>query len=148
MESVNAIYGTFACHASNIAGTGEKCSISIDGPPSALVADTDTTYLIFGGASVILLLFIIVGSIIVCRKLPIWYESKYHGGSGGHGGRPVASAASTTTGINRIPSEQMSNAETLQKTQSLTKNALQSSTASGMSSTQPSLQRRVLFSSS
>ena len=145
MESVNAIYGTFACHASNIAGTGEKCSISIDGPPSALVADTDTTYLIFGGASVILLLFIIVGSIIVCRKLPIWYESKYHGGgSGGHGGRPVASAASTTTGINRIPSEQMSNAETLQKTQSLTKNALQS-TASGMSSTQPSLQRRVLF---
>ena len=116
---------------------------------TALVADTDTTYLIFGGASVILLLFIIVGSIIVCRKLPIWYESKYHGGgSGGHGGRPLASAASTTTGINRIPSEQMSNAETLQKPQSLTKNALQSSTASGMSSTQPSLQRRVLFSSS
>ena len=68
MESVNAIYGTFACHASNIAGTGEKCSISIDGPPSALVADTDTTYLIFGGASVILLLLIIVGSIIVCRR--------------------------------------------------------------------------------
>ena len=144
MESVNAIYGTFACHASNIAGTGEKCSISIDGPPSALVADTDTTYLIFGGASVILLLFIIVGSIIVCRKLPIWYESKYHGGgSGGHGGRPVASAASTTTGINRIPSEQTSNTAGLPN-QNLTKNALQSS--SGMSPTPPSLHHSVLFS--
>ena len=68
LESVNAIYGTFACHASNIAGTGEKCSISIDGPPSALVADTDTTYLIFGGASVLLLLFIIITSIVVCRR--------------------------------------------------------------------------------
>ena len=74
LESVNAIYGTFACHASNIAGTGEKCSISIDGPPSALVADTDTTYLIFGGAAVFLVLCIIIVSILLCRK---WSVAKY-----------------------------------------------------------------------
>ena len=99
LESVNAIYGTFACHASNIAGTGEKCSISIDGPPSALVADTDTTYLIFGGASVVLLLFIIVGSIVVCRRHSV---SKYGaaplggvGGGGRHAAAPPAASAST-----------------------------------------------------
>ena len=91
LESVNAIYGTFACHVSNIAGTGDKCSISIDGPPSALVADTDTTYLIFGGASVILLLFIIVGSIVVCRRHSV---SKY-GSSGGGRNAPSAASAST-----------------------------------------------------
>ena len=103
MESVNAIYGTFACHASNIAGTGEKCSISIDGPPSALVADTDTTYLIFGGASVLLLLFIIVGSIVVCRRHSV---SKYGGaplggggggGAGRHAGHAAPPAASAST---------------------------------------------------
>ena len=68
LEAVNAIFGTFACQASNLAGVGEKCSISIDGPPSALVADTDTTYLIFGGGSVLLFIFIIVSAIILCRK--------------------------------------------------------------------------------
>ena len=110
-----AIFGTFACQASNIAGQklvslldnapnyvpswvlypkekryilgkkimelffeilglGEKCSISIDGPPSALVADTDTTYLIFGGAAVFLVLCIIIVSILLCRK---WSVAKY-----------------------------------------------------------------------
>ena len=83
LEAVNAIFGTFACQASNMAGLGEKCSISIDGPPSALVADTDTTYLIFGGAAVVLLLFIIVISIVLCRRHSV---SKYQ-----------------TDGINRVP---------------------------------------------
>ena len=82
LDAVNAIFGPFACQASNMAGLGEKCSISIDGPPSALVADTDTTYLIFGGAAVLLLLFIIVVSIVVCRRHSV---SKYE------------------TGINRVP---------------------------------------------
>ena len=84
LEAVNAIFGTFACQASNMAGVGEKCSISIDGPPSALVADTDTTYLIFGGMGVIVLLITIVTSIVLCRKLSV---SKYE------------------TGINRIPEQ-------------------------------------------
>ena len=57
-----------------ILGLGEKCSISIDGPPSALVADTDTTYLIFGGAAVFLVLCIIIVSILLCRK---WSVAKY-----------------------------------------------------------------------
>ena len=86
LEAVNAIFGTFACQASNMAGLGEKCSISIDGPPSALVADTDTTYLIFGGAAVTLLLTTIIVSIVLCRKHSV---SKYE------------------TGINRIPEEQL-----------------------------------------
>jgi hypothetical protein len=76
-DAVNAIFGTFTCQASNIAGTGEKCSISIDGPPSALVAETDTTYLIFGGAAVLVLLSIIITSIVVCRRHRV---SKYDTG--------------------------------------------------------------------
>ena len=93
VEAVNAIFGTFACQASNIAGVGEKCSISIDGPPSALVADTDTTYLIFGGASVVLLLFIIVTSIILCRRHSVT-STKYE------------------TGINRVPQSHAATATT------------------------------------
>ena len=95
LESVNAIYGTFACQASNIAGTGEKCSISIDGPPSALVADTDTTYLIFGGASVLLLLFIIVASIVVCRRQSV---SKY--GASNSANATTDTASTLTQGYN------------------------------------------------
>ena len=52
-------------------GLGDKCSISIDGPPSALVADTDTTYLIFGGAAVLLILLLITGSIVMCRRMSV-----------------------------------------------------------------------------
>lgn len=103
VDAVNAIFGTFACQASNIAGQGEKCSISIDGPPSALVADTDTTYLIFGGVSVLLLLFIIVTSIILCRRHSV---SKY----------PATTATNTTvntasSGINRVPEQTTSNTD-------------------------------------
>lgn len=101
VDAVNAIFGTFACQASNIAGEGEKCSISIDGPPSALVADTDTTYLIFGGVSVLLLLFIIVTSIILCRRHSV---SKYNATT-----TPTVNTASS--GINRVPETTTSNTD-------------------------------------
>ena len=79
---------------------GEKCSISIDGPPSALVADTDTTYLIFGGAAVFLILCIITVSIVLCRK---WSVAKYDTGSVNRVPEVNNRPPGSTAGGNMIP---------------------------------------------
>ena len=62
------IVGTFSCEAKNIAGLGERCAITVNGPVAALVAETDYTYLMFGGGSVVVVLVLIVVSIVACRR--------------------------------------------------------------------------------
>ena len=77
-EDKDAIFGTFTCQAFNIAGTGQKCELKVNGPVAALVVDTDTTYLVFGGLFVLALLAFFLITVVVCRKLSL---AKYDAGN-------------------------------------------------------------------
>lgn len=62
------IVGTFSCEARNAAGLGERCAVRVNGPVAALVAETDYTYLMFGGGSVVGLILLVVTGVVICRK--------------------------------------------------------------------------------
>ncbi len=78
MNGEDAVYGSFTCQANNVAGPGERCELRVNGPVSALVADTDKTFLVFGGVFVVALLAFILITVVVCRKLSL---AKYDAGS-------------------------------------------------------------------
>ena len=58
--------GEFSCQARNAVGLGSKCSVKVNGPVAAFVVETDYTYVVFGGAGVLLLLTTIITTIL-CR---------------------------------------------------------------------------------
>ena len=53
--------------AKNIAGAGPVCSLTVNGPVAALVAETDYTFLMFGGGAVIVVMAITIVSMVACR---------------------------------------------------------------------------------
>ena len=53
--------------AKNIAGAGPVCSLTVNGPVAALVAETDYTFFMFGGGAVIVVMAITIVSMVACR---------------------------------------------------------------------------------
>ena len=43
------------------------CSLTVNGPVAALVAETDYTFLMFGGGAVIVVMAITIVSMVACR---------------------------------------------------------------------------------
>ena len=60
--------GSFACQAKNLAGIGERCSVKVNGPVAAFVAETDYTYLAFGAGAVVVALAAALVGIVICRS--------------------------------------------------------------------------------
>jgi len=67
-EVTEGMEGEFSCQARNLAGLGTKCDVKINGPAAALVAETDFSFLLFGGAIVLVLFVVIVVSTILCSR--------------------------------------------------------------------------------
>lgn len=57
----------FHLQAKNVAGDGPVCALTVNGPVAALVAETDYTYLMFGGGAVIVVMAITIVSLVACR---------------------------------------------------------------------------------
>ena len=62
------IVGTFSCEARNVVGLGKKCAVRVNGPVAALVAETDYTYLMFGGGSIVGVIVLVMAGVVICRK--------------------------------------------------------------------------------
>ena len=83
--------GTFACEATNIAGSGELCEISVNNPVAALAGvegsngqsnsednELNYTYVAFGGGAVVAVVFTLaLLSILFCRKRYGFSSTKY-----------------------------------------------------------------------
>ena len=80
-EVTEGMRGEFSCQARNLAGLGSRCDVKvgvwspttvchrpqINGPAAALVAETDFSFLLFGGGAVLGLFVVIVLATVLCR---------------------------------------------------------------------------------
>ena len=86
-EVTDGMQGEFSCQARNLAGLGTRCDVKvflaeyspflsswiiyylfqINGPVAALVAETDFSFLMFGGGLVIFVFIVITTTIVICR---------------------------------------------------------------------------------
>jgi len=67
-EVTDGMQGEFSCQARNLAGLGTRCDVKINGPVAALVAETDFSFLMFGGGLVIFVFIVITTTIVICRR--------------------------------------------------------------------------------